>query len=224
MTQPDWQELTTLLAISFEDTQSIAELQCAVMARGDVTPPKKCQERLAAALSGQLTPIIRALEKAARTADPPLPGAQPDSAAPSTWESVFPCEWHVKEEVVGGVVGGVLGGVLGGQVGSTGSGPDVLPFGAGMTRPEKISGPVPQYTPEAIAAGVQGLVIAKCVITAEGKVERCRMIKPLPHMEQAVLDALYASRYKPVTLHGEPVVVDYTFNIKLSLPTRGGER
>ncbi|HYH95781.1 energy transducer TonB, partial [Hyalangium sp.] len=110
--------------------------------------------------------------------------------------------------------------VLGGQVGTSDT--DMLPFGVGMTRPEKISGPVPQYTREAIEAKVQGLVIAKCVITLEGTVEKCRMIKPLPHMEKAVLDALYASRYKPVTYQGKPVAVDYTFNIKLSLPPQDG--
>ena len=125
-------------------------------------------------------------------------------------------EGGVAGGVVGGVVGGVLGGVLGGQVGGTGT--DVLPFGAGMTRPEKIGGPSPQYTREALEARVQGLMIVKCVITTEGKVEKCRIIKPLPHMEQSVLDALYAQRYKPVTFQGRPVQVDYTFNIKLSLP------
>ncbi|PTL79115.1 energy transducer TonB [Vitiosangium sp. GDMCC 1.1324] len=125
-------------------------------------------------------------------------------------------EGGVAGGVIGGVVGGVVGGVLGGQVGSTGT--DVLPFGAGMTRPEKLSGPAPQYTREALEARVQGLMIVKCVITTEGAVERCRIIKPLPHMEQAVLDSLYAQRYKPVTFQGRPVQVDYTFNIRLSLP------
>ena len=66
--------------------------------------------------------------------------------------------------------------------------PDELPaFGAGMTRPELLEGPEPRYTPEAIAAGVQGLVIVKCVITAEGRVEKCRILKPLAHMAKAVL-------------------------------------
>jgi protein TonB len=37
-------------------------------------------------------------------------------------------------------------------------------------------------------------------------------------MEQAVLDALYASRYKPVTFQGRPVTVDFVFNLRLQLP------
>lgn len=125
-------------------------------------------------------------------------------------------EGGVAGGVVGGVIGGVVGGVLGGQVGGTGT--DVLPFGAGMTRPEPISKPAPQYTREALEAKVQGLMIVKCHITTDGSIKNCRIIKPLPFMEQAVLDSLYAARYTPVTFQGKPVQVDYTFNIRLTMP------
>jgi protein TonB len=118
--------------------------------------------------------------------------------------------------VVGGTVGGTVGGVPGGQVGGTGT--EALPFGTGMTRPRKLSGPPPQYTREALAARVEGVMIVKCIITAEGRIEQCRILKPLPYMEQAVLDALYAQRYQPVTSEGRPIPVDYTFNIRLTLP------
>ena len=47
-------------------------------------------------------------------------------------------------------------------------------------------------------------MIVKCVITTEGRVESCRIIKPLPHMEQAVLVWLQSSKYKPVTFQGQP--------------------
>jgi TonB family protein len=95
---------------------------------------------------------------------------------------------------------------------------DVIPFGNGMTPPEKISGPSPVYTKEALAQRVEGPMILKCVITREGQVKNCRIIRPLPHMESAVLDALYQSRYKPVTYQGVPVNADYTFNLQLTLP------
>lgn len=95
---------------------------------------------------------------------------------------------------------------------------DALPFGAGMTRPEKLSGPPPAYTVHAFMAKVQGLLIVKCVITETGWLTRCRIIKSLPHMDDAVLMSLYQQRYKPVTFQGKPIQVDYTFNIRLSLP------
>ena len=115
--------------------------------------------------------------------------------------------------VVGGVLGGVPGGQLGGQLGSS-----VLPFGEGMTRPEQTAGDPPKYTREALAAQVQGTMLVKCVITTAGKLENCRIIKAVPHMNKAVLDALSTWRYKPVHFQGRPVAVDYLIQIKLVIP------
>jgi serine/threonine-protein kinase len=94
----------------------------------------------------------------------------------------------------------------------------VLPFQDGMSRPVPLSPPAPVYTREARAARVQGTVIAKCVITASGSLTGCRIIKGLPHMNEAVLAALQASRYRPVTFQGRPVAVDYVFSIKIVPP------
>ena len=123
--------------------------------------------------------------------------------------------------IAGGASGGVLGGVSGGTVGGGLAGGlrmEVLPFGLGMTRPARIVGQDPVYTREALEARVEGLTIVKCVITTEGTAENCRMIKALPHMEKAVLDALATQKFKPVTFQGRPVSVDYVFNIRLVLP------
>ena len=124
--------------------------------------------------------------------------------------------------VLGGVLGGVVGGVLGGQLGGTGTVPAptsaVLPFGAGMNRPTMISGRDPTYTRDALAARVEGLMIVKCVITTSGSLQNCRVIKSLPFMDQAVLEALAGRRYTPVMYQGRAVSVEYVFNIKLVLP------
>jgi protein TonB len=119
--------------------------------------------------------------------------------------------------VSGGVPGGQLGGQLGGKVGGQGT-RAVLPFGAGMTRPQRISGRDPVYSKEALAARVEGLMIVRCTITVEGRLDRCRVIKTLPFMERAVLDALATHRYTPVMFQGQPVSVQYVFNIKLVMP------
>ncbi len=124
-------------------------------------------------------------------------------------------EGGVKGGVVGGVIGGVIGGTLGGQLGS-----EVLPFGEGMTRPRQTEGRPPQYSREALEAHIEGLMLVKCVITTEGKLENCRIVKPLPHMERPVLDALAASRWTPVTYQGKPVSVEYVIPVRLVLPNR----
>jgi eukaryotic-like serine/threonine-protein kinase len=75
------------------------------------------------------------------------------------------------------------------------------------------------YTQEALRARVEGTMIVKCIIATNGRVENCRFIKSLPYMEKAVLDALTSRTYKPLTLEGRAVPVDYVFEVKLKLPT-----
>jgi serine/threonine-protein kinase len=99
-----------------------------------------------------------------------------------------------------------------------GKGP--LPFMEAMGRPKQLEGKDIVYTREAIAAKVQGQMIVKCTITEQGRVENCRVIKSVPHMEQAVLESLRSRVYKPLQYQGRVVAVDYLFNIRLVLPRR----
>ncbi len=117
--------------------------------------------------------------------------------------------------MAGGEVGGVPGGIVGGVVDAT----DVrMEFDERMTAPEKLGGPDPQYTEKALEREVQGTMIVRCVVTTEGKVFGCRVLKSLPFMDRAVIDALERRRYKPATLGGRPVEVNYNFKITLRLP------
>ena len=117
--------------------------------------------------------------------------------------------------IEGGEVGGVPGGIVGGVVDAT----DVrMEFDERMSPPEKLGGPDPQYTEKAIEREVQGTMVVRCVVTTEGKVFGCRVLKSLPFMDRAVIDALERRRYKPATLGGKPVEVNYNFKITLRLP------
>lgn len=87
-----------------------------------------------------------------------------------------------------------------------------------MTPPELLSGAEVRYPPEALKAHVSGRVIARCTLTREGRVDDCRILKGLPHMDEAVLQALRSRRYRPVTYRGAPVTVKYTFHMKLQAP------
>jgi periplasmic protein TonB len=99
------------------------------------------------------------------------------------------------------------------------TGEEVVPFVSGnMTPPRLMSGASLQYTREALEARIEGLLIARCVITREGDVEGCRIIKGQPHMNEAVISALETRRYSPVTYQGKPISVIYNFHIKLDLP------
>jgi len=97
--------------------------------------------------------------------------------------------------------------------------PEVVPFVSGnMTAPSLLSGSPLQYTREALEAHVAGLLIARCIITREGTVESCRIIKGQAHMNEAVLSALETRRYTPVQYEGRPISVIYNFHIKLDMP------
>jgi protein TonB len=87
-----------------------------------------------------------------------------------------------------------------------------------MTRPRRLSGDDPRFSREALEAGVQGTMIVKCVIETDGRLDNCRVIKTLPYMEKAVLEALSTHRYSPVMFQGRAQRVDYTFTIKLVAP------
>ncbi|WP_224248729.1 energy transducer TonB [Hyalangium gracile] len=98
------------------------------------------------------------------------------------------------------------------------TGEETLPFSFGtMTPPRLLSGAHIEYTREAREAHVSGTLIAKCVITREGEVEKCRIIKGVTHMNEAVLAALETRRYSPVQYQGKPVSVSYNFHIKLDM-------
>jgi protein TonB len=131
------------------------------------------------------------------------------------------------EGVAGGVVGGVTGGVPGGVAGGIGSAPPPPPppppparmeFNDTMTPPKMISGPNPQYTERALEQEVEGLMTVKCVVTVEGVVRECRVMKSLPFMDRAVTEALERRRYTPALLQGRPIEVAYTFSLRLTLP------
>jgi serine/threonine-protein kinase len=95
--------------------------------------------------------------------------------------------------------------------------PAVIPFNERMSAPEQLEGRPIAYSREALEAGVQGNVRAKCVINLHGRLENCRIIKSLPFMDKPVLDALATRRYKPILFEGKPVAVEYVFDIKLLL-------
>ena len=67
----------------------------------------------------------------------------------------------------------------------------------------------------------EGLVIAKCLITREGRIKNCKIIQSLSAMDAPVLEALESRRYTPVLFKGQPVAVDYVFRIKLARPGPG---
>ncbi len=87
-----------------------------------------------------------------------------------------------------------------------------------MTPPKQLSGPDPAYTPQALEREVEGTMLVKCIVTEQGMVHGCRILKSLPFMDAAVIQALERRRYTPALIDGRPVEVEYLFRLQLKLP------
>jgi TonB family protein len=96
----------------------------------------------------------------------------------------------------------------------------VLEFNDGMTAPAMISGPAPEYTADALERRVEGAMQVRCVVTTEGQVRACKVLKGLPFMNAAVIESLEGRKYKPAFAQGKAVAVYYTFNLRLKLPAQ----
>jgi TonB family protein len=93
-----------------------------------------------------------------------------------------------------------------------------LRVGGDVTRPEKLSGPTPQYTEIARRARIQGVVIVEAIIDKKGQVTDVRVIRPLPMgLDQAAADAVRQWRFRPATLNGKPVDVFYSLTVNFQL-------
>ena len=78
---------------------------------------------------------------------------------------------------------------------------------------------VPEYTPQARAASIQGTVVLEAVISKEGRVTHASVLSPLPGgLDAAALKAVAQWRYAPATMDGELVPVIMPVDVVFRLP------
>jgi Gram-negative bacterial TonB protein C-terminal len=56
--------------------------------------------------------------------------------------------------------------------------------GEAMTPPQRLSGPDPSYTPQALEHEVQGNMQVRCIVGLDGAVRDCRVVRGLPFMDR----------------------------------------
>jgi len=88
---------------------------------------------------------------------------------------------------------------------------------AGMQAPRKTVNVEPRYPALAQATHVEGVVILEAVIDASGSVASVRVLRSIPLLDQAAIDAVSQWRYTPALLNGSavPVIVTVTLNFTL---------
>jgi protein TonB len=151
--------------------------------------------------------------------------AQPEFVAPiSIPEEIPPDEILATESgfgIEGGVEGGVPGGVVGGIVGGLPAAPPppkkVVRVGGAIKAPELIKRVEPRYPALAVQARVQGLVIIEAHVDEHGRVKGVRLLRGVPLLSEAALEAVEQWRYRPLLLNGIPTEFMLSVTVTFSL-------
>ena len=89
--------------------------------------------------------------------------------------------------------------------------------GGNIKTPTKIHHVSPVYPPDAHAARVTGVVILETRIGADGSVEEARVLRSIPLLDQAAIDAVMQWRFVPTLLNGQAVPVIMTVTVNFTL-------
>jgi TonB family protein len=91
-----------------------------------------------------------------------------------------------------------------------------LRIGGQIRAPRKIKDAKPVYPAIARSAGVAGAVTIEATIGPDGKVIDAKVVRSIPLLDQAALDAVRQWEYTPTLLNGVPVPVLVTVTINFT--------
>jgi protein TonB len=159
----------------------------------------------------------------AASAPAPAPIEAPSSITPETGNEgrADGVEGGVAEGSDGGVLGGVVGGIPGGLPGGravSGSGSSgALRLGAGMVPPRKTKDVKPIYPSGALSDQARGAVVLEAIVNIDGKVEDAKVIRSIPQLDQAAIDAVRQWEFVPARLNGSVVAVIITVIVNFAV-------
>jgi protein TonB len=89
--------------------------------------------------------------------------------------------------------------------------------GGAIKPPTRTKNVNPTYPPIAQSARVQGVVIIEATIGTNGRVTDAKVLRSIPLLDAAALDAVKQWEYTPTTLNGQPVPVIMTVTVNFTL-------
>src|ERR1019366_1085277 len=114
-------------------------------------------------------------------------------------------------------VSGIEGGVVGGLQGGVTEAPPPPPpppapvrGGGGIKPPTQVKDVNPIYPPIAQSARVQGIVILEATIGPDGHVQDVHVLRSIPLLDNAAMDAVKQWVYTPTLLNKQPVPIIMT--------------
>jgi TonB family protein len=89
--------------------------------------------------------------------------------------------------------------------------------GDGVKPPNKVRDVKPIYPPDALAARVQGVVVADVLIGPDGRVNDAILRRSIPLLDDAALEAVRQWEFTPTLLNGTPVSVAMSVTVNFTL-------
>ncbi len=122
------------------------------------------------------------------------------------------------EGKVGGGVGGVVGGRVEGKVGGGVEGGVEAVRAIGEVKPPRLLKRVdPVYPEVARQAKVEGIVILEAETDIHGNVVRVQVLRSIPLLDQAAIDAVRQWKYEPMVIDGQPRGLIFTVTVSFKL-------
>ena len=87
------------------------------------------------------------------------------------------------------------------------------PVGGDVRRPELVKRVDPIYPQAAKDAHVSGMVIVELVVDEVGNVTDAKIVRSVPMLDAAALDAVRQWQYTPTLLNGSPVKLAMSVNV-----------
>lgn len=126
----------------------------------------------------------------------------------------------VEGGVEGGIEGGVAGGVPGGLPGVEATPPpeeEPIRIHTGVDKPVITKKVDPRYPEVAKAARVEGMVIVEAVINKQGRVESVSVLRSIPLLDAAAIEAVKQWEFQPAKVNGVPVKCYFTLTVQFKL-------
>jgi protein TonB len=95
--------------------------------------------------------------------------------------------------------------------------PGAVRVGGDIRPPTRIVNVNPVYPPEARDARVQGVVILEILLGEDGRVEKAKIMRSIPMLDQAAQDAVAQWVFTPTLLNGVPQKVIMTVTVNFTL-------
>jgi TonB family protein len=89
--------------------------------------------------------------------------------------------------------------------------------GGAIRPPKKVVHVNPEYPQDARDGKITGVVILEVVIGEDGSVIATKIMRSIPALDQAAIDAVNQWKFEPTLLNGEPVEVEMTVTINFTL-------